>query len=145
MSLVQALSQKSSAADDHAPIIRLKEDHRTAHGGWQEWVVGCICGFYDAGTPGKWFIPSEVSANRLYEAHLERAGVRVVERDIFAPDDEPEHEVDYELCQEVIGQGLMILLQPFFDLMGVKDTFSTLKTVIFELEELHRKEERVDL
>jgi hypothetical protein len=70
-----------TSPEDHHPIPHLIEDHGT----WQEWSIGCICGFYDKGTPNKWYIPSEGSAMRLYHAHLKVA---------LGLPDEPEEEDD---------------------------------------------------
>lgn len=73
MSLADVFAPKTEVGDHH-PITKLMEDHRTAKGGYQMWSVGCICGgFYDKGVPGKWYIPSEHSAMRLFDVHFKNA------------------------------------------------------------------------
>ena len=54
---------------EHTPMIKLVRTNLTQHGQWQEWSVGCICGFYKT-TTSTHYIPSRESAERLYNLHL---------------------------------------------------------------------------
>lgn len=95
--LVEAAARaEQKEADDHVPIIRMLADHRTAKGGWQEWAAGCICGFYERGIPGKWYIPGEASALRIYNSHLPVAPEE---------DEPPRIEQFREMNDRVFGPG----------------------------------------
>lgn len=93
--------QRTTESEDHIPIINKIASHVTESGlgGWEEWSAGCVCGFFDKGTPGKWYIPSKEAAQRVYNLHYtEICG------GLITPVEEEEDAVILDLREKTVSE-----------------------------------------
>lgn len=125
-------------ADDveHVAIINHIARHDTQYGGWDEWRVACICGGLYKSTTDKWFIPSEASCKRIYEAHLRSVGVLPPD-DVSSDDDEIQAQPDYEGLEVEIVPVLTELVASLVESLDgdLTTAFTMIKKLILELEE----------